>query len=486
MNALMKSLASLALLMLLIALPVQAQDFGYGTPVSGTLNDTTPQTTYSFDGLRGDVIAIDLTVTSGTLDPMLTLMDTQGGVIAVRDDLSISGRGSRDLHIDSLHIPRSDTYQLVVGRFGYSLGTTSGQYTLKVDRIGVSSASGSALRYGDSVYNAITDMMPQVYYSFRARRGDVITVKMQRASGDLDAALEIVNSQSQVIASNDDSPGTLDAAITGFIIREDGAYVIIASRFGQAAGRSKGSFVLTLNVGAENGVGKSIDLALPLLSGIPAQGEITNDSSLQFYSFDGKRDDVVTIRMNRLGGGLDAFLALLNPAQIEIATDDDSGGGKNALINQYVLPADGTYTILATRFDRAQGTSVGKYQIQVDISGNVFQDVPANIQRIEVGSSVIGTITSAEPQVLYAFLGRQSDVLTIAMNQIDGGLDPRVAILNSNRDPITSDDNSGGDQNALIKSFVVPATGVYYLLATHSSAANTTGHFTLTLTAQTN
>lgn len=479
----MKSTVAFFILLFLCTWPVHAQDFGYGKPVSGTLNDATPQTTYTFDGLRGDVIAVDLTVDSGNLDPMLTLMDSQGSVIALRDDSSISGRNARDLHIDSLHIPRSDTYQLVVGRFGYALGTTSGQYTLKVDRIGVSSASGSALRYGDSVYNTITDMTPQVYYSFRARRGDVITVKMQRASGDLDSALEIVNSQSQVIASNDDSPGTLDAAITGFVIREDGAYVIIASRFGQAAGRSKGSFVLTLSVGATSGLGQSADLALPLLSGIPAQGEITNDSSVQFYSFEGKRDDVVNIRMNRLSGGLDAFLALLNPQQVEIATDDDSGGGKNALIEGYVLPADGTYTIIATRFDRAQGTSVGKYRLQVDVIGNVFQNVPANIQRIDVNSSVIGTITSAEPQVLYAFLGRQSDVLTVTMNQIDGGLDPRVAILNSQRNPIISDDNSGGDQNALIKSFAVPSTGVYYLLATRATGS-TTGHYTLTLTAQ--
>jgi Bacterial pre-peptidase C-terminal domain len=482
----MKKIAVLLSLLFSFALPARAQDFGYGSAVSGTLNDTTPRTVYTFDGLRGDVIAVDLTVSSGNLDPMLTLMDSHGGVIALRDDSSISGRGSRDLHIDSLHIPRSDRYELVVGRFGYALGTTSGQYTMSVDRIGVSSASGSALRYGDSVFNTITDMTPQVYYSFRARRGDVITVKMQRASGDLDAALEIVNSQSQVIASNDDSPGTLDAAINGFIIREDGAYVIIASRFGQAAGRSRGSFVLTLNVGAESGLGKSIDFALPMLSGIPVQGEITDDSSVQFYSFDGKRDDVVSIRMNRLGGALDAFLALLSPAQIEITNDDDSGGGQNALIDRFVLPVDGTYTIIATRFDRAQGTSVGAYQLQVDISGNVFQDVPTSIQRLEVGSTVTGAITADAPQVLYAFLGRQSDVLTIAMNQVDGDLDPRVAILNSSRSPITSDDNSGGGQNARIDSFVVPSTGVYYLLATHASRADTSGQYTLTLTAHGN
>ena len=482
----MKKFAALfALLLFGFALPARAQDFGYGIPVSGTLDDATPRVVYTFDGLRGDVIAIDLSVTSGSLDPILTLMDTEGTVLALRDDAALAGRGSRDLHLNSLHIPRSDQYSLVVGRFGYSLGTTSGEYTLTVNRIGVSSASGSALRYGDSVYNTITDMTPQVYYSFVARRGDVITVRMQRATGDLDPALQIVNSQSQVIADNDDSPGTLDALISGFIIRDDGVYAIIASRFGQGAGRSKGSFVLTLEAGADSGLGRSVEFALPILSGVPAAGEITENNSVQFYSFEGKRDDVVSIGMNRTGGALDAFVALVDPSRRELVSDDDGGGGQNALISGYVLPVDGTYTIVATRYDRAEGTTVGPYQLALDITGNAFQDVPPDAVRIEVGTTVSGAISSDAAQVLYAFVGRQGDVLTIAMNRVDGNLDPRVAILNANQNPLVSDDDSGGGQNARIDSFTVPSTGVFYIQATRYSGSkgdpNTTGHFTLTL-----
>jgi len=494
----LKSITAL-LIVLLLALPVFAQEqtetpevsgtsFSYGTPVNGTLNNATPNTTYVFGGLRGDVIAIDLTVTSGDLDPMITLMDSQGNVLALSDDAAVAGRGSRDLHLDSLHIPRSDQYSLVVARFGYSLGTTSGGYTLAVDRIGVSSASGSALRYGDSVYNTITDSTPQVYYSFKAARGDVISVRMQRASGDLDPALQLVNSQSQIINQNDDAPGTLDAAINGFIIRDSGVYVIIASRFGEAAGRSKGSFVLTLASGAESGLGKSIDLAFPLLPGIPVQGVITDKNDTQFYSFTGKKDDIVSIRMNRTGGALDSFLRLLDPTQREIANDDDSGGGQNSLISSFVLPMDGTYTIVATRFDPTQETSVGPYEIQIDVSGNAFQNV-ANVPRIEVGSTVQGSITATAPQMVYVFVGRQGDALTISMSKVDGNLDPRLIILNADQKPISSDDDSGGGQNAKIDPFTVPTTGIYYIVATRYGGskgdANTTGTFTLSIAEKT-
>ena len=462
--------------------------FSYGTSVNGTLSSDKASVVYTFGGLRGDVIGIDLTVTSGNLDPMITLMDSSGKVLALSDDAAIEGRGSRDLHLDSLHIPRSDAYSLVVARFGYDFGTTTGGYTLAVNRIGVSSASGSALRYGDSVYNTITDSTPQVYYSFQAARGDVISVRMQRASGDLDPAIQLVNSQSQIINQNDDAPGTLDAAINGYIVRESGVYVIIASRFGEAAGRSKGSFVLTLASGAESGLGRSVDLAFPLLPGVAVQGAIADKNDVQFYSFTGKKDDVVSVRMNRIGGELDAYLVLLDPTRREISNDDDSGGGQNALISSFVLPVDGTYTILATRFDRTQGTTVGPYEIQMDVSGNAFQNV-ANVPRLEVGAVVNGAITATAPQAVYVFVGREGENLTIAMNKVDGNLDARLIVLNADQKPISSDDDSGGGQNARIDPFTVPTTGIYYLVATRYGGdkgdANTTGTFTLSLTEKT-
>jgi hypothetical protein len=479
-------LVALFLLSLAAVLPAWAQDtaFGYGVHVNGTVNDASPRTVYQFTGLRGDVIAIDLSVTSGSLDPMLTLMDGQGTVIALSDDAAAAGRGSRDLHLDSLHLPRSDQYSLVVGRFGYGLGTTSGGYTLAVDRIGVSSESGSALRYGDSVYNTITDSTPQVYYAFRAARGDVISVRMQRASGDLDPALMIVNSKSQIVADNDDSPGTLDAAINGFIIREDGVFVIIASRFGEAAGRSKGSFVLTLGSGVESGLGKSIDLAFPLLSGVPVAGEITNSRTTVYYSFDGKRDDVVSIRMSRPSGALDSYLALLDPTKRQIASDDDGGGGQDALINSVALPMDGTYIIAASRFTGDSTATVGAYTLSLTMSGNAYANVQNNVTRLEIPASVQGAITSAAPQVVYAVVARAGDSLTITMDRVGGNLDSRVVILDVNQRQLASDDDGGGKQNSLLR-FKVPSTGVYYLVATRFSGTdgdpNTTGTYTLTL-----
>jgi hypothetical protein len=324
--------------------PIEGTLISYGQLIQGTLNFETPRIVYAFEGLRGEVINVDVEVLRGDLDPVVTLVD------------------------EAVRIPRSDRYYLVVGRFGYSLGSTAGDFTLRVERIGVSSASGSALRYGDSVSNTITDENPAVYYTFEGRRGDIISVQMLAISGNLDALVQVVNSASIVIAENDDALG-LNAAINGLVIREDGTYVIIATRFGQGAGRSSGSFVLTLESAAQSGLGRRIDAALPLAYGDSVEGELTADAFTQFYTFDGQPNDVITIRMDRASGNLDPLIALLDPQGNEIVSDDDSGEGQNSLISGFRLPAAGRYTLVATRFDRQAGTTTGRYTLSLEMSG---------------------------------------------------------------------------------------------------------------------
>jgi len=347
------------------ALPAPAPFAQTFINVSGRLDNATPRAVYPFDGLRGDVITVRLTVTEGDLDPILTILDSRGAILATRDDIP---GGGRSLTIDSLRVASSDRYSVIVSRFGDSLGVTSGGYTLTVERIGVSSQSGSALRYGDSVYNEISDAQPIIYYSFRADAGDVITVRMQHATGDLDAALQILNSRAEVVGENDDVLGSLDAAITGVILRESGVYVIVATRYGRESGRSRGAFVLTLDAGTESGLGSRTDFPIPITPGTPLTGSLSNQYYERFYAFEGRSGQVVSIRMSRTGGALDTYLALVAPDGREVITDDDGGGGQNSLIGEFTLPQDGTYLIIATRFERDAGTTTGDYTLQLSIA----------------------------------------------------------------------------------------------------------------------
>jgi hypothetical protein len=471
-------------------MPLYAQDEGegeeegvaYGSRVTGTLNDRNPRAVYTFDGARCEVIAIRLTATDGDLDPVLTVMDTAGTVIASRDDTN----GTRDAIEEAVRIPRSDRYYVVVGRFGYRLGSTAGDYELTIERIGVGPASGCVLRYGDSVPNTITHSEQEFYYVFRAERGDILNIQMRRMSGNLDPYIQVVNSAQVVIADNDDAPGGQNARIQNLLIEESGTYVIIASRYGQARGTSTGGFALTVEEAEFSGLANSAQAALNITPGETIEDALTDQQPVKYYAFEAKRDDIVTIRMNQDGGRLDSFVKLLNAGLQELATDDDGGDGKNAQISRFMIPADGTYYIIATRYEGTDAIpTIGRFTLELEFSGNAFDGVPLEVPRLSYGSTVTGYIDDALTEVLYAFWGVEGDVVTVAMNRGDGDLDPVVSILNEDQRALVSDDDGGGEQNARIERYEIRRTGVYYIRATRyagtESQTNTKGSFIVVL-----
>jgi hypothetical protein len=479
------------LFLLIIVNPLSAQDdeaeaetgVAYGGRISGQINNQTPRAVYYFDGLRGEVVSINLAATGGDLDPVLMVMDTAGNVIANQDD----SRGTRDIAIDALSIPQSSRYYVIVGRFGYGLGSTSGGFDLDVERIGVSSASGSALRYGDSVINNITNMTPQVYYSFRANQGDIVNIKMIHDSGDLDPYLQVVNSNAFVIADNDDVPGSgLAAELNRLVIETDGTYIIVATRYGESAGTSTGRFILTLEEAQGSGLGNSAQTAIPLQVGSSKEDTISSDEFERYYVFDARQNDLITARMTRSTGSLDAFLIIADANLQELTSNDDTGSSQNAAIESFVIPADGRYYLIATRLDRSEGTTSGGYKLDFQSLGNAFDGVPTEAQRISYGTTLTGRIDDQTPQVLYAFHGLEGEAITVSVNRGDGDLDPVVEILGSDQVALVSDDDSGGGQNARIARYVLPSTGLYFIRAGRFSGdaegnPNTRGSYILVL-----
>jgi hypothetical protein len=467
------------------ATPESGSALAFGTQVVGELDSATPAAEYVFEGLRGDVVTISLDVTSGDLDPMLTLIDASGDLLATRDD-AVFGVDGHGIRVESLRLSTSGVYRLVVGRFGYGVGSTEGSYRLTLERVGASSSSGSALRYGDSVINNITDSQPQLYYSFRARRGDLVAIQMQRVSGDLDPVLQLVNQRSFLVAESDDvlGSGSQNAQITGLIIEEDGTYVIIASRYGHASGRSTGSFVLSLDATDVSGMGANALAAIETNIGDILTGELTDERYQQFYRFEGRRGDQITISMIRRDNDeLDPLVVLMSGALQELTSNDDSFGTQNATIENFTLPTDGTYYIVATRYQRANGTTDGAYTLELDSASGGFTTSPTATPLLEYGSSVSGVINDATPQVVYGFAGNIGETVMVTMTRIDGNLDPHVSILDGELREIASDDDSGGDRNARIERFTLPASGIFFIQASRFSGEGlpTSGGYVLVI-----
>lgn len=481
-----------AIVFVLLALPGYFQDepadappeniLTYGQVITGELDNTLPQEVYSFEALRCDFLSVRLSIIGGDLDPMVTILDDTGTAIFSRDD----SLGTIGVNYEPLAIPRSGRYLLVVGRFGYGLGSTAGRYELIVERIGNGSAYGCALRYGDTVFNNINSSTPQIFYSFRANQGDIVNIRMEGRSGDLDPFLQITDAAGFVMQTNDDVLGSgTDAEIEALFIPQGGTYYIIATRYGQAAGTSSGNFVLTISEAEGSGLGNSAQAAVSLRIGSTVTGTLTDTQYERYYRFEARQNDLLTISMTRTGTTLDSYLVLTNANLQEIAFNDDSNETQNSLIENFIVPQDGTYFIIATRFERENGTTTGDYTLQLQNQGNAFDGVPADVPRISYGSTITGSLDDVVRVGTYAFYAVEGDVITIAMNRGDGDLDPVLRLLAADGETVlATDDDSGGGQNARIDRYEITETGIYYISAsryTGNDNPNTSGSYVIVL-----
>lgn len=446
----------------------------YGQVVSGQINGLTPRTTYTLDALRCDFVSVRVTATSGDLDPILTILTPDGSPLLTRDDAD----GSRNAAYEPLKMPRSGSYRLVVGRFGYDLGTTAGGYELLVERVGNGSDPNCAMRYGDTVFYTITDTQPEVVYSFRAEEGDIINVEMERRSGDLDPYVQIVDDQGYVLEFNDDVFGaeTKDAAIRRFLIPRTATYFIFATRYGMTAGTSTGNFSLHLEESQNSGIGNSPLAAIPFSTGEQVEGELDDSRHARYYRFEAQQNDIVSVSMTRLTGDLDTLVVLANASLQELVVNDDRNDQtQNSRISDYLIPASGTYYLIATRYEREAGDTAGRYRLELNDEGSAFGDVPDDVRRIRYGTSITGNIDSDTPSVRYAFWGEAGDEVRITMNRSTGDLDPYVSILTASGRQLFSDDDGGANKNARIDRYRLPNTGVYYVEASRYQGADNPG-----------
>lgn len=463
--------------------PVDEGGVEFGSLIEGRLDNRNPRQVYYIDGLRGEVIQFELSATSGNLDPVLSVFDNTGQMVFHRDDT----RGNLNIE-QNLTLEKTSRYFVVVGRFGYSLGATSGDFELRMERTGVLSEQGSTLRFGDSVIDTISNTNPQVYYTFQANEGDILTVEMVRASGTLDPYLQVVNSDRFVIADNDDQIGsdTKNARINTLHIESTGTYIIVATRYGGVAGDSAGSFALTIDEADNSGIGNSSLAPLPIRYGESIEGALTNSQYERFYTFNARRDDLISISMQRgRSGRLDSYLILANAGFLSMIEDDDGGTGQNARISEYRIPADGTYYVIATRYSGKEGTSEGDYKLTLDSAGNAFDAVADGVLTINYGTSTTGNISDDHAEDLYAFYAQQGDTITFSMNRTDGNLDTVVELLDNLQQRILRDDDGGNGQNSRVERYSIPYTGLYYIRAQRYDGTNgdptTSGSYVLVL-----
>lgn len=214
--------------------------------------------------------------------------------------------------------------------------------------------------------------------------------------------------------------------------------------------------------------------------GETTQGSISDTAFGALYTFSGQEGDTISVRMDKTSGDLDAYLILLDSSGLKLTeNDDDPAGFDRDSYLEYTLPASGTYTILATRFQEEGGNSQGNYTLTLELAG-----APLDAVAIAVGESASGTLDTTTSRTVYTLTLSSEQTVTFRLSRTSGDLDALLIVLDASGNEIARNDDaaSGDTRDALIEGLTLSA-GTYTIVATRfqESIGLTSGGFTLTV-----
>jgi hypothetical protein len=188
----------------------------------------------TFDGVKGDVLSVDITETTSGLDIDIYVLSPFGQIIAFAVDAP-PGVGER---LAEFQLPYT-------GRFTVEMRPRGdGQASFAINQHERADLTGGG-DFGEQTQGAITGRLlePDVfhYYQFTAEAGDVISLIVESTSetGQLDLGFSLLGPSGQQLEFVDSSSGDnpADPALTGYALPQTGTYTIVLYSFTAGTGR---------------------------------------------------------------------------------------------------------------------------------------------------------------------------------------------------------------------------------------------------------
>ncbi len=471
------------------------------TPLTNSIDDNAIYDTWNFTAQGGETLTITMEVISGDLDPYLTVVDPFGQ--QTEDDDSGGGRDA----LVTFSPATGGAYSITAARV-----SGQGEYRLQVACSasaappGGGQAGGAAtidsgnISCNTPITNSIDDNATyDTWYFTPGDEGLVITMHQQ--SGNLDPYLTVYAPDGTPY-SDDDSGGNWDAQVS-FARAAAGTYTITATRTSGA-----GEYTLTVDCvalvappapapGAGGGVGQQQSV---LCGG--SVGSTLNDAAWhdEWY-FSLQTGETIDLTMTATSGNLDPHLDIYDVNQNWVASDNDSGGGKNAHL-VYTAPADGWYTVYAGRAGGAGGLTSGDYSLtsncstigQPPAAPGAWQRGPISYPGPGFPPWVVarGLLFCQETQsdgignnawyLEWKFDGVATQQVSIGMTRTSDNLDPYLVLIYPDGTTWVDNDDYGGTTDAEI-NLTLPQTGTYTIQASRSGvqSGTTEGGFDISL-----
>lgn len=360
-------------------------------------------------------------------------------------------------------------------------------------------------RLGDEGAHLLPDGRRVIGWALTGERGETVTIDL--SSTDFDAMLYLVAPDGRESWNDDDSGGGCDARIQ-LSLPQAGRYLVVASGLDAAA---DGAYRLMARTGAEHAVtgsgscgagadgAESWEMPAPhgtITAGQTVTGTLDENAAV---ARDGTWMHVYELR--GLGAGeqvwihlrsdaFDAFAEARTPTSTGLS-DDDSGGGCNALL-AWTLPAEGPYYVLANTVSAGQA---GAYELAVtrtrpDVStGGCMGDGTeprwegASLGSLSAGDTRTGSLqpgADAAGHQIWEVRGAAGASITVDLGS--DSFDTLLVLVNADGSAISSDDDGGGRCDSRL-TFTIPSEGVARVVAT-SLEPSGAGTYTLRASAE--
>lgn len=381
-----------------------------GETQTGTLSTQQPFADWTFTASEGDTVTI--AVRSLDFDTYLLLFDDQEMELA-RDDDGGDGLNSR---IGPFPIPADGTYTIRVTSYDWEVlgAEVGGNYELTVE-----SAEIVPIVLGESVTGTIDSANLLDVYGFEGTAGQIITAELMTTG--FATYMELIGPGGLRTFSNEGIIGPV-------VLPEDGTYTIVVTSFDTFEPED---YTLTVNAVEPVRVTYGEEIAANF-----------DDSSILYYTFDGKTGDTVDVIVNS-EGTVDTRLVLLGPNGDVLAADDDGGAGFDPEIRGFVLTENGTYSVSVRPYINGDN---GDFTLTINEATPSLDEGPQVVRLSDKRSS--GSVT---------FEGVAGETVTLQVRGLAAMPgEPRVVVTQEGE---TLAANSVGMVLRLSLEFVVPEDG---------------------------
>lgn len=431
---------------------------------SNRISAESPLHLYTYMGVQGEVLNLRLQRISGPIDPLLTIYEPDGDMLAMDDN----NGGGRSARLWNVPLPADGVYTLQV-----SAHETFGEYTLTLSQ-GVEMIPTDVViqptpvaeqvlvtpTLGVPVGERLIDHAPALgkidgpsgfaRFLCSAQEGQTLTVGVLPAAGSgLRPALEVFNPDGEQIMAVRSTQTQLEGG-TGVVnvpVTLTGPYQLIVT----GESDTFGDFVVSCGVGPSY---------MDQVKGEAVASQQVSDAILKL----GVRDvwlvrlgagDVISAAVSPNSGLLDPILEIVAPDGTVIARDDNGGGDRAAFVRVANIPTSGVYML---KVSDAKGLTKGPYSMiwrYINLAPTATP-LPQTVTLMQMEDTV-----SAGEYRFFVFPGRAGERMRIQVEPLpDSRLDPVAVLLAPDGTDLMTGDDSESSMNPDFV-YTLPADGTY-------------------------